>query len=84
MRNHTSFYVKQELFCGALSKRTNPNSVYAHLFLTQVIAHNDSFDLVLNGSFIVSRKYIFEKCELLYLCFSLHLKLHIDRRFCIV
>lgn len=25
-----------------------------------------------------------EKCELLHLCFSLHLKLHIDRGFCIV
>ena len=41
-------------------------------------------NLVLDRSSIVLRKYILEKCKLLHLCFSRHLKLHIDRRFCIV
>ena len=39
-------------------------------FIPQFIVHNDSFDLAVGRRFIVSRKYVLEKCELLHLCFS--------------
>ena len=60
---------------------TTPNRFKVTSFFTQLIVHNDSFDLV------VGRKNRFtqvglEKCELLHICFPLPLKLHIDRGLC--